>query len=329
MEPSKDTIKGIGSFLDSQVTSRLADQKPQVLVVDDDPAIRRFVQRMLEDAGFQVATASDGAEAMEQILAAPPDLLLCDWKMPHLNGVELCHLVRQMQGEKYIYIILVSGRTETRHLVQAMAAGADDFISKPIRAGELFARLQAGLRILERERQLAYLASHDVLTGVLSRRALLEWIEADWYRFADEDRPLGCVMLDVDRFKRINDEFGHLVGDDVLRGIGGLLTQLATPDVHVGRYGGEEFCVFLEDAGDHDARRWAESCRQQLAATPIVSGEFFGFATASFGVSSRRGDGDEPTCLLNRADQALLLAKRAGRDRVAVFSEPVLNAPLT
>jgi diguanylate cyclase (GGDEF)-like protein len=306
----------VAELLQSAQCPHLDNCWRKVLLVDDDPAFLRIAYVILDRAGYEVATAADGQEAMYSIAQAAPDFLVTDWKMPGVDGIELCHWVRQSRCERYVYILMVSGRAETRHIVQAIAAGADEFMSKPIRGGELLARMQAGQRILDRERQLHFLACYDQLTELFNRRTFFERLEKTWHCCRDADIPLSCVMGDVDCFKAVNDQYGHLVGDQVLKRLAGVLRGLARPDDVVGRYGGEEFCILLPDTTESDAALWAEACRAEIAATLASTPGATCPTTISFGVAARGDHAATSQQLLQQADQALLAAKRAGKNRV-------------
>lgn len=311
-----ETGHGIAAFLEPQFDGSAGSTWREVLVVDDDPAMLRLLSAILQGAGYEVAVANDGEQAMECIEASPPDFLITDWKMPRVDGVQLCRWIRQIELPRYVYTILVTGRTETRHQVEAISAGADDFLSKPIRPGELLCRMQAGTRILDRERRLAWLTHHDPLTGLLARRSFFAELDGQWSRSVKEGWPLACVMMDVDLFKKINDRHGHLAGDEALRAVARLLGEASGEKCLVGRYGGEEFCAALAEASEDDAFAWAEERRARIASAEVLSNGSTIQVTASFGVAQRTGDTESVAQMLDRADQALLAAKSLGRNRV-------------
>jgi two-component system, cell cycle response regulator len=307
---------GLSAFLGTQPDAAARGSWREVLVVDDDPSILRLTAAILESAGYCVTATSSGEQAMECIQASPPDFLVSDWKMPGVDGIELCKWVRQLELAKYIYVLIFTSRTETRHMVEAISAGADDFFSKPIRPGELLSRIQAGQRILERERRLTWLTRFDHLTEVLSRSSFFAELDGNWERSVNEGRPMACAMVDVDDFKQINDAHGHLIGDETLKSVARILSQCAGSRACVGRYGGEEFCVLLPNATEDDAWAWTEQCRVKLASTRITTRGPVLEVSASFGVAERTGAADTPNHMLDRADQALLAAKRRGKNCV-------------
>ncbi|GAG35548.1 unnamed protein product [marine sediment metagenome] len=179
--------------------------------------------------------------------------------------------------------------------------------------------MQAGARVLRLENRLRLLASHDPLTQLLNRRTFFELIEKEWKRSSRIGYPLSCAMIDVDFFKRVNDSYGHLAGDEVLRSVSRRLQRCCRQTDCVCRYGGEEFCVLLPDTGEQGAVLWAERCRSAVAEEPIETAETRIGVTVSLGVAQRRDDTNSPEELLDLADRALLEAKRLGRDRVVAL----------
>ncbi len=314
------TTRGVAAFLQQGDASLFGALSRRILVADDDPAIQRLISRIVRAAGYEVTLVSDGEEAMQAIRTDPPDFLITDWKMPVVDGIALCEFVRRERLPHYVYTILVTAQRNTRDVVRAIAAGADDFLSKPFTPGELLSRLQAGSRILELEQRLTFLAQHDDLTKLLNRRTFFETLPLHWQQSLRDNRPLACVMIDVDRFKSINDGHGHQVGDEVLRAISHTMKECCRESDLVCRYGGEEFCAVLGDSDEQAAVRWADSCRERVAETSTWIGGEGITVTASFGVAERDGDTQTAEQLLYLADQALFSAKRAGRNRVVAFS---------
>jgi two-component system, cell cycle response regulator len=291
----------------------------KVLIVDDDPAMLRLLAKWIEAEGFHVLRASDGHMATELIEAERPRLLVTDWEMPNLNGLELCRWVRNQNFGHYIYTVFLTVRTDSSDMLKGLEAGADDFLKKPVDRNELLARIRAGSRVMELEQRLSLLANTDVLTGLATRRVLFEEFRREWARAERYHTPLSCVMIDIDFFKRINDIHGHQAGDEVLRRLGQLLGLGVRASDYVGRYGGEEFCVFLPDTTEQQAEHWAERMRSQIASTSIAVNDLRIDITASFGVAQRLSDTSTPEVLVDMADQALIVAKRSGRDRVVTY----------
>ena len=290
-----------------------------VLLVDDDPAMRRILSKWLEKDGYSVRAVSDGREAIAAIEQECPDFLITDWEMPHVDGLELCRRVRAMDLPGYVYTLFLTVKSAPAEMIEGLEIGADDFLSKPVGQGELLARMRAGARILELERRLGQLARTDSLTGLITQRVFYESLEREWERVRRSGAPLSCVMLDIDFFKRVNDIHGHPTGDAILRSVAGLLRGNCRLNDVPCRYGGEEFAVLLPDTTEENAKLWAERVREVLAATSVVINGRDLRVTGSFGVAQRRDDTQTAEELVDRADQALLCAKQSGRDRVISF----------
>ena len=291
----------------------------KVLVVDDDPAMRRILTKVLEAAGHEVTCAGDGSEALEMLQQDPPHFVITDWDMPVLNGAEFCRMVRMEELPHYVYIVMLTG-SHTNRLVEGLSSGADDFVTKPVKSQELLARMQAGTRVLELEEKLSLLASHDPLTELVNRRTFFTTLDMEWRRSRRTGLALSCVMIDVDLFKKVNDTHGHMVGDAVLRTISSVLKKCCRDTDCVGRYGGEEFAVMLPDTDEHGAMLWAERCRLAVAEASVLVDQTSVHVTVSMGVAQRNDNFATPEKLLDAADQALLEAKRLGRNRVVAFS---------
>jgi two-component system cell cycle response regulator len=299
----------------------------KVLLVDDDPAMLRLLAKWLEAEGFQVLRAGDGRMAMELIEAERPRLLVTDWEMPNTNGLELCRWVRSQNFGHYLYTIFLTVRTDSADMLKGLEAGADDFLKKPVDRNELLARIRAGSRVMELEQRLSLLANTDGMTGLATRRVLVEDLRREWRRAERYSSPLSCVMIDIDFFKRINDTYGHQAGDEVLRQLGQLLAANVRSSDHVGRYGGEEFCVVLPETCEEQAAQWAEQMRARIAELRIVVNDVPLAITASLGVAQRLADTLTPEILVDMADQSLVVAKRSGRDRVVAY-RTLVQSPL-
>lgn len=306
-----------------------------VLVADDDCGTRRLVAGIIAAAGYQVREAADGEQAFHSIVASCPDLLISDWEMPRLNGLKLCQRLRAEALPHYLYMLLLTEKSNTDDMVQALAEAADDFITKPIVPRELLARLQAGTRMVTMERRLRHLSKCDPLTGALNRRTFDEVFEREWARAVRYQRPLSCIMLDIDFFKKVNDTHGHAAGDSTLKCIAGLLQAQTRTTDYVCRYGGEEFCILLAETTEADAAHWAERFRAALGRVRIQLAGGSLQLTASFGVVERLDDTVDPAEMIDMADQALLVAKRSGRDQIVRSSTirgsltlPALDGPL-
>ena len=292
----------------------------KVLLVDDDPAMVRLLAKWLEAAGYNVLRAVDGQQAMAIIESECPAILVTDWEMPGMDGLALCRWVREQNLPHYVYTIFLTVRCASSDIVKGLEAGADDFVKKPVDRDELLARMRAGRRVMELERRLCLLASTDPMTGLATRRTFHDVVEREQLRSRRHQLPISCVMLDIDFFKHVNDSHGHQVGDDVIRQIGRILsTNVRGTDI-ASRYGGEEFCVILPETTEQQAQVWAERVRGLISALRIKAPDGLVSVNASMGVAEQMSDTTSVEQLVDMADQALVVAKRAGRDRVVAYS---------
>src|SRR5262249_16614574 len=242
----------------------------KVLLVDDDPAMLRLLSTWLESDGFQLLRTGHGRSAMEIIETERPRLLVTDWEMPNVNGLELCRWVRSQNFGHYVYIVILTVRTDSQDMLKGLEAGADDFLKKPVDRNELLARIRAGSRVMELEQRLSLLANTDGMTGLSTRRVLFDDLRREWSRSERYHTPLSCVRSDIDFFKGINDIHGHLAGDEVLRQMGQLLRSGVRHCDFLGRYGGEEFCIVLPETTEQQAVQWAERMRSQAAGLRVA-----------------------------------------------------------
>jgi diguanylate cyclase (GGDEF)-like protein len=245
-----------------------------------------------------------------------PRLAVLDWMMPGLDGVQICRRVRSANRDPYIYIVLLTARTDAEDLVEGMEAGADDYLTKPFNAQELRVRIRAGHRILNLQDALRRQATHDGLTGLLNRNSILSRLTEEVGRQEPESRPLSVLMIDIDRFKLVNDTYGHLAGDEVLRQAAARLSAVSRAYDGIGRYGGEEFLVVLPGCDLPAALAQAERLREAVAGLPFAIPNHELCVTCSIGVASV--EGYAPEALIRQADEALYQAKTTGRNRVVL-----------
>jgi two-component system, cell cycle response regulator len=297
----------------------------RVLVADDEIVSRRLLESSLTRWGYEVLVAADGLEALRIFQAEnAPKLAVLDWMMPGLDGVELCRAIRSRKDDSYTYVLLLTAKQTKDEVIEGLEAGADDYITKPFEPQELRVRLRTGKRILylldqitTAQESMRQLASHDPLTKLWNRSAIVEQLDTEINRCNREQSSVGVVLIDLDHFKLINDTYGHLAGDRVLREASETMNGMIRPYDAVGRYGGEEFLMVLPGCDQINAVSHAERIRQALAS--IVVGTQSGdiHFSASFGVTVV--DADTPADVqmaINAADSALYAAKRAGRNRV-------------
>ena len=285
-----------------------------IAVVDPSRTVLKGIRLLLEARDHHVYPFTDGAAALHHIDQDPnvdAAIISAEQVSGPGAGIELCWQTRLLASSyRPIYVILMSARDGRQTLSEALDSGADDFITKPPLAEELYARLRAAERVNSMQRDLIRLATTDPLTGVLNRRAFFERSLPVCER-AGSGSPLSAIMMDIDHFKRINDRFGHALGDEVIRSVAAAASQ---DDRLVGRLGGEEFAVLLE-ADIHGARDVAERLRGEIAAMKFDTVKGPMSTTCSFGVSDwQRGDNVDE--LLRRADIALYSAKSHGRNQV-------------
>jgi len=298
----------------------LPPNQTRVLVADDDPVMLRVLTLWLKSEGYQVTTAGDGHAARQAIQENCPHCLITDWEMPLGSGVELCKWIRSQNLPNYIYLLFITGREDQADLIQALEAGADDFLRKPVNWTELKARLKSATRILSLQHRLSQLANQDPLTGLVVQRTFFQQMEAEWSRSQRHGTPLSVAMIDVDFFKRVNDTYGHAAGDEVLRTVAQTMQQNCRDTDLMCRYGGEEFAAMLPETDETAAAVWADGLRRTLESTPVkIDGREISL-TASLGVSQRTIATNGPSELVDQADQALLVAKRSGRNTVTRFS---------
>lgn len=301
----------------------------RVLVAEDDPITRKLLQAHLTKWGHEVVACSDGKEAWDALNADnSPKLAILDWMMPGMDGVTICREIRTQERQSYIYVILLTAKTKKEDVIEGLEAGADDYIAKPFDAHELKVRVRAGSRIIRLQEDLMsalaaseYQASHDALTGLLNRKAILELLKKEILRADRQTAPLGVIIADLDHFKRINDSYGHLAGDVVLKEVAAIMLRSVRPYDSVGRYGGEEFLIVCPSCDAECAHGIAERLRCLLSETPLVTTEGVFNMTMSFGVASVKCEGADADSIVRMADHALYEAKESGRNRVQLHRD--------
>lgn len=293
----------------------------KILIAEDDTTSRLVLAATLKKAGHEVASAKNGREAWEMLQEGDYSLVISDWMMPDMDGLELCRLIRAQRQMTYTYIILLTALGGKTNYLDAMDAGADDFITKPFDAEQLDARLRVAKRILDLHEMLRTNAMYDSLTGLLNRAAIMDSLHQELDRAAREAKPLGVLLCDIDHFKRVNDTWGHPAGDAVLREVAQRLRSSLRSYDKIGRYGGEEFLLVLPACDRCSGLALAERLRRSIEATPVSIGAETGAeaiaVTASLGIAiaeaSSQGSMD---ALIQAADTALYRAKAQGRNRV-------------
>jgi two-component system cell cycle response regulator len=326
--------------------------RARILCVDDDSMSLRLLATQLEKDGHEVMRASNGKEALKIAMRIIPQIVIADWQMPEMNGVALCKALRAFEAGRRVYMILLTGEKDEDLIVEAFDSGLDDYVLKPFKPKLLLARIRAGMRVVKMQeridadkatmqkqvadlgvlnRRLKEVAATDVLTGLQNRRFAMDLLKENWDQSVQDDEPFSMIMVDIDKFKRVNDTFGHDVGDQVLKETAGVLRTNSDPPAGVCRIGGEEFLVILPETSGDKARAHAEKLRRAIEARVIKFGGFDGRVTASFGVATRLANTTGFEQMLKLADESLYRAKENGRNQVCfaqVDGKPVHPSPV-
>lgn len=293
-----------------------------ILLVEDSVIDRHQISGYLEEWGLDFRAMGNGTEAWE-LLQKPdaPGLVLLDWMLPGIDGIELCRRIRTLGKDgAYFYTVMLTAKDKKQDLLTAMAAGADDYLAKPVDPSELRARILVGKRIVELQQSLRFAATHDFLTKLLNRAEILAGLKRELERSRRTGQPVAILMADLDHFKHINDSLGHAAGDEVLREVAGRLKCGLRPYDLAGRYGGEEFLLILPTCALTPATHRAEQLRISASKDSVLT--LFGNIpiTLSMGVTASNSGSDlTGEELLRQADQALYRAKEKGRNCVQVF----------
>ena len=308
----------------------------KILIADDSIVSRHLLEATLRKWGYDVAVACDGQQALDLLQGdEAPALAILDWMMPGLTGLEVCRRIRQRSREPYIYILLLTSKSQKEDLIEGMEAGADDYITKPFDQHELQVRLRAGKRLADLQAELLSArealreqATRDSLTHIWNRSSILEMLSRELARAERERTPVGVVIVDLDHFKNVNDSHGHLAGDAVLCEAARRMQGAIRHYDSIGRYGGEEFLILLPGCDEQSSFTQAERLRRQIENAEMSLNETCLRLTASFGVTcAMPGDPWTPEGLIRKADEALYLAKKLGRNRAQFLSfdsEPIM-----
>jgi two-component system, cell cycle response regulator len=322
-----------GPAADQWTMGEWVPQNFPILVVDDDPVSRALVARYLSKAGFEVAAAANGKEALALFDQQFCPIVLTDWMMPEIDGPQLCRLLRGKKTDSYIYIILITARDSKTDIVSGLQSGADDYLTKPIHSAEMLARVNTGIRILNLEQSLKkaneeirLLSITDSLTGCFNRAYLNERLPQELSRAKRYARPLSILIGDIDHFKLVNDTYGHQVGDRVLNSFSKIIFDQVRDKVDwVVRYGGEEFLVILPETDCAGARCVAERMRKAVEQHAFVGcdDQTLRITTSFGGACTCHAQSDPqhvtPDLMINQADEMLYLSKNQGRNRVNII----------
>ena len=313
----------------------------RILIVDDHEDNVELLRARLEAWGYATESAADGDIALRMVEASPPDLILLDVMMPTIDGTEVARRIKENKALPFIPIIMQTALDAPEHKVAGLGAGADDYITKPIEFSELGARVKSMLRIkrLQEEleqrtneladanRQLLRVSQTDALTGLANRRHIEERLNEMYEHSSRLSEPMSCVMCDIDKFKSVNDTYGHQAGDAVLRQFAKILQGEAREIDRIGRYGGEEFLLLLPGTVLDAAVTFADRVRKAVEEHTFTFDGGTLKRTASFGVSGWPHPAiTHCESLVKMADDALYVAKETGRNKVVRFASDEFNA---
>ncbi|MBK6554763.1 MAG: HDOD domain-containing protein [Rhodocyclaceae bacterium] len=323
----------------------------RVLLVEDEPASRMLMEKLLSDiVGPNVHSATNGSEALALALEIMPQIVVTDWLMPVMDGVEFCKALRATDWGQSMYVIMLTGVDNEDEVTRAFEAGVDDYVTKPLKVRSLRARMRAALHYVQlldawesdraklkqftaelaiSNRKLEHYAMTDLLTGLPNRRAGMDVLGQAWSGAGRSGHGLAVMMIDIDRFKGINDTHGHAVGDKVLTRVGKLIRASARREDHVSRIGGEEFLVICHNADLRSTVHAAERLRQKVRSEVIEADGVRLQASISIGVASKEDGMANADALMAAADRALYAAKQNGRDRTCLNAggKLMLNRP--
>jgi two-component system, cell cycle response regulator len=293
-------------------------QEVRVLVVDDSPASRKLLDITLSEDPYKLVFANDASDALRLFAQDPPDLVITDWQLPDIPGPELCRIVRSKFANAYTYVVLLTGNADKGSLAEGLAAGADDYVTKPFDGDELRARVSVGRRVIEMHREieaktkaLAVQARSDPLTGLPNRRAIEEWAVRQVAGAARHNYPIWVVLADLESYKPATDLFGHAAGDAMLREFGGILTKNTWSSDMCGHLGGDQFIFVISHVSKENIQLVVNRLLEKLNNYDFSYQSMPLPLFANFGVAgSLGGERIELSTLLLQADAALLETKR-------------------
>lgn len=313
----------------------------RILIVDDDKGVSNYLQKLLVSHGHTVFSAVDGKEGLEKVLEYSPQLVISDWVMPNMDGITFCESLRTTRDGRGLYFIILTALADEDRLVEAFEAGVDDYLVKPFSVKVLLARLRAGQRVIqlkeeishEREevrriaselavtnRRLQRLALTDPLTLLPNRRYGMDSLEQEWAAAKNRGRPVTCMLIDLDRFKQINDTYGHDAGDTALKQAAKIMKNATRSQDILSRIGGEEFMVICPDTPLKEAAEYAELIRRAFEDGVINVGADRMKINVSIGVAEYNQTMPHFSSLIKAADDALYQAKLNGRNKVVAYT---------
>ncbi len=338
-DPDRSSLRLLG--LSAGNDTKFSPTSIRILLVDDEPVSLRILQMQLQQKGYETFTATSGRDGLKLTMELCPDIVVADWQMPEMDGLELCRSLRRSAVGRGMYFLLVTGSGDDNIIVEAFDAGVDDFVTKPflpqvmgarIKGGERHVRLnrkmESDKRTMRRQvaelgvltRKLTATSLTDALTELPNRRYALKRLESEWSSLEREGGDLTLLMLDIDHFKSVNDSFGHDVGDIVLRETAEILKDVVRAGDEVCRIGGEEFLVICKNSSVNDCIQVAERLRVCVGAHSMPVKGFDRELTISIGIAGYNPRVSSVVELLKFADLALYAAKHGGRNRFVCYS---------
>lgn len=294
----------------------------KILIADDDVISCRALKEQAEEWGYRVYSAHNGEDAWKIIMENDIRLAVLDWKMPKLDGTEVCQKIRKHYEEhhtRYIYVIMLTARSLKEERIRGLSAGIDDYMTKPASFVELKIRLKNGERIIKLEDNRINLASFDGLTKVWNRNKILEFFEEELERGCRDGRPTGIIMADIDNFKSVNDTFGHFIGDEVLVEVTGRLKNNIRRYDKIGRYGGDEILIVLSSCRQEQLEQIADRLRRSVCKKEVKTKAGPIKTSVSLGaISSEIAPRTTSSYLLQASDKALYKAKEEGRNKLVM-----------
>lgn len=289
----------------------------KILVVDDNKLNLRLLQDILEDEKYKVYTTDSGFSVLEMAHNLKPDVILLDIMMPGMDGYDVCRLLKSDEEVMDIPVIMVTAKTEGNDLKIAFEMGAADYIKKPFDELEIIARIHSVLRTKQSQDILKDKASRDGLTGIYNHALLIQLFEKEIKKQAISGDDVSFVMLDIDHFKKINDSYGHTIGDAVLKELSMILSTSIRDSDYVGRYGGEEFSIILTKMNNDNTYEWCEMLRKKIQNHKFYAGDLLIQVTVSMGFYCKSAkDTIGSYDMIKTSDEALYKAKQNGRNKV-------------
>ena len=307
----------------------------RILIADDELMSRRLLEKTMQRAGYEVTAVTNGQLAVAELCKPEgPRLALLDWIMPELDGPGVCREVRKRKDHSYVYMILLTSKEKKEDVVAGLESGADDYLTKPFDPEELKARLRTGKRILDLEdrliearEEMRFQATHDALTSLWNRGVVMELLGRELARARRENKCTAILLGDLDHFKNINDTYGHLAGDEVLKETARRLVSSVRSYDFVGRFGGEEFLVTLNNCDPAFGLARAEKIRKTIAERPVKTSAGSVPISISFGLLLSQEWGYLSVVeMLHEVDTALYAAKAAGRNCVRLAAPKAESA---